>query len=84
MEEFSAILVIKVSSETEMAIPNLDLVVVHAMNHLFGMSKTEANACIVLSSLISFYGLIYHLQSNLGSCNPIPIIGSIILGYYLI
>ena len=58
--------------------------VVHAMNHLFGISKSEANGCIVSSSLISFYGLIHHLQSNSVSCNPIPIINSIILGYYLL
>ena len=48
------------------------------------MSKSEANDCIILSSLISFCGLIHHLQSNPGSCNSIPIIGSIILGYYLL
>ena len=67
-----------------MAIPDLDLVVVHVMNHLFGISKSEANGCIISSSFISFYGLIHHLQSNPGFCNLIPIIGSIIVGYYLL
>ena len=67
-----------------MAISDLDLVVVHAMNHLFGISKSEANGSIVLISFISFCGIIHHLQYNIGSCNPIPIIRSIILGYYLL
>ena len=67
-----------------MAILDLDLVVVHAMNHFFGMSKSEANGCIVSSSFIYFCGLIHHIQCNPGSCNLIPIIGSIILGYYLL
>ena len=48
------------------------------------MSKSETNDCIILSSLISFCGLIHHLQSNPSSFNPVPIIGSIILGYYLL
>ena len=65
------------------AIPNLDLVVVHAMNYLFGMSKSEANGCIVSGSFISFCSLIHHLQSNPSSYNPILIIGRIIFGYYL-
>ena len=67
-----------------MAILDLYLVVVHAINHLFGMSKSEANGYIVSSSLIYFCGLIHHLQSNPSFCNPIPIIGSIILDYYLL
>ena len=67
-----------------MAISDLDLVVVHAMNNLFSMSKSKANGCIILGSFIFFYGLIYHLQSNPSSCNLIPIIGSIIIGYYLL
>ena len=84
LEELSAILGIKISPQQEMAIPDLDLVVIHAMNHLFGISKSEANGCVILSFLISFFGLIHHLQSNPGSCNLIPIIESIILGYYLL
>ena len=84
IEEFSTILGIKVSPQQEMAISDLDLMVVHAMNHLFGISKSEANGCIISSSLISFCGLIHHLQSNPGSFNSISIIGSINLGYYLL
>ena len=67
-----------------MAIPDLDLVVVHVMNHLFSMSKSKANGCIVSSSLISFCGLIHYFQSNPGSFNSIPIIESIIFSYYLL
>ena len=84
MEEFSAILGIKISPQQEMASLDPDLVVVHAMNHLFGIGKSEVNGCIVSSSLISFCGLIHYLQSNPGSYNPILIIRSIILGYYLL
>ena len=49
MEEFSVILGIKIPSQQEIAISDLDLVVVHAMNHLFSMSKSEANGCMVSS-----------------------------------
>ena len=61
LEEFSAILGIKISPQQEMAISDLDLMVIHDMNHLFGMSKSETIGYIVSCSFISFYGLIHHL-----------------------
>ena len=67
-----------------MAIQDLDLVVIHAMNHHFGMSKSEVNGCIISNSFISFCGLVHHLQSNPSSCNLIYILESIILCYYLL
>ena len=66
-----------------MVILDLDLVVVHVMDHLFSMSKSKVNSCIISGSFIYFRDLIYHLQSNDGSCNLIYIIGIIFLGYYL-
>ena len=44
-----------------MVIPDLDLVAVHAMNNIFGMTKNEDNGFIISSSFIYFCGLIYDL-----------------------
>ena len=66
------------------AILDINMVVSHVMRCLFGMSKNNVNGCLISYNYISFEGLIHHLTSKPGSYHRIPIMESIILGYYLL